>query len=95
MPGVITCGLGEGDAVGICMPGVITCVLGEGLGLVVLLLVPRLAEELVLFFATGRLGFGFAAEGLGITWPSCCGNALPPSANTSVKEQSVRNVLLL
>ncbi|MGI9067968.1 MAG: hypothetical protein ACR2HX_16400 [Pyrinomonadaceae bacterium] len=26
MPGVITCpGLGDGDAVGICMPGVITC----------------------------------------------------------------------
>ena len=33
MPGVITCGLGEGegDAVGICMPGVITCPgLGDG-----------------------------------------------------------------
>jgi hypothetical protein len=30
MPGVITCGLGDGDAVGICMPGVITCGLGDG-----------------------------------------------------------------
>ena len=31
MPGVIMCmGLGDGDAVGICIPGAITCGLGDG-----------------------------------------------------------------
>ena len=31
MPGVITCpGLGDGEAVGICIPGVITCGVGDG-----------------------------------------------------------------
>ncbi|HEX6729445.1 MAG TPA: hypothetical protein VF074_05515 [Pyrinomonadaceae bacterium] len=69
MPGVITWGLGEGDGddVGICMPGVITCGLGdgEGLGLAVLRVVVR--RVLVFFFGAARLGFGFAAPGLGIT----------------------------
>lgn len=64
MPGVITCaGLGDGDAVGICIPGVITCGLGEGvgLGLLALLLGVRLAGIAVLFFLGALLGFGFAA----------------------------------
>ena len=93
MPGVITCGLGDGDAVGICIPGVITWGLGdgEGLGLAVLLLVVGLRRVVVLFFGAARLGFGFAA-GFGITCPSCWGNALPLSANTSAKEQSARRV---
>ena len=31
MPGAITCpGLGDGEAVGICIPGVITCGVGDG-----------------------------------------------------------------
>jgi len=71
MPGVITCGLGEGDGddVGICMPGVITCGLGdgEGLGLAVLRLALLLALVGVFLFGAARLGFGFAAGGLGIT----------------------------
>ena len=113
MPGVITCGPGEGDAVGICIPGVITCrpgegdgdgmgicipgVItcglgdGEGFGFAVPWLALLLAGVVVFFFGAARLGFGFAAGGLGMTCPSCCGNALPPlSANTSAKEKSVR-----
>lgn len=68
MPGVITCGLGDGDAVGICMPGVITCGLGdgEGLGLAVLRLVLRLAR-VGFFFGAARLAFGLAAGGFGMT----------------------------
>lgn len=64
MPGVITCpGLGEGEAVGICMPGVITCGPGEGegLGLLVLLMGVRLARVAVLFFLGAAFGFGLAA----------------------------------
>jgi hypothetical protein len=82
--------------VGICIPGVITCGPGdgEGLGLAVLRLALRLARVVVFFFGAVRLGFGFAAGALGITCPSCCGNALPLSANTSAKEQSVRSVFL-
>ncbi|MGI8835728.1 MAG: hypothetical protein ACR2H4_03705 [Pyrinomonadaceae bacterium] len=83
MPGVITCpGLGDGDAVGICMPGVITCGLGEGegLGVVALLVGLRLVRGAALLFFGAAFGFGFAA-GLGITCPSCCGNTLIVSAN--------------
>lgn len=94
MPGVITCGLGEGDgdAVGICIPGVITCGLGdgEGLGLVVLLVVVRLARVVGLFLAaTFGFGFGFAAGGFGMTWPSCCGNAWPLTAKINANTPSV------
>ena len=69
MPGVITCGLGDGDAVGICIPGVITCGLGdgEGLGLTVRRVVVR--RVVVFFFGAARFGFdfGLAAGALGIT----------------------------
>jgi hypothetical protein len=97
MPGVITWGLGEGDAVGIFIPGVITCGLadGEGLGLAVVRLELFLARLVVFFFVAARFAFDFAADGLGITCPSCCGNAVPLSANTSAKEQSVRSFLQL
>lgn len=94
MPGVITCGLGDGEAVGICMPGVITCGLGEGdgLGRVVLLVGVRLRVT-VLFFLGAAFGFGFAA-GLGITCPSCCGNTLVVSANIKARALSVRSARL-
>lgn len=94
MPGVITCGVGEGEAVGICMPGVITCGLGEGegLGLVVLLVGVRLRVT-VLFFLGAAFGFGFAA-GLGMTCPSCCGNTLIVSANIKASALSVRSAIL-
>lgn len=68
MPGVITCGLGDGDAAGICIPGVITCGLGdgEGLGLAVLRVAVRRGRG-VLFFGVTRLAFGVAAFGFGMT----------------------------
>lgn len=96
MPGVITCGVGDGDAAGICMPGAITCGLGdgEGLGLATLRVVIRLARG-VLVFGVARLVFGVAAFGLGMTCPSCCGNALLLSANTSATEQNARSILLV
>lgn len=96
IPGVITCGVGDGDAPGICMPGAITCGLGdgEGLGLAPLRVVVRLARG-VLFFGVARLAFGVAAFGLGMTCPSCCGNALLVSANTSATEQNARSILLV
>ena len=96
IPGVITCGVGDGDAPGICMPGAITCGLGdgEGLGLATLRVVVRLARG-VLFFGVARLAFGVAAFGLGMTCPSCCGNALLVSANTSATEQNARSILLV
>lgn len=96
MPGVITCGLGDGDGVGVCIPGVIMCGLGdgEGLGLAVLLVPLRLGRAVVFFFGVARLGLGFEADGLGITCPSCCGKALPLIAKTSAKEQSVRSLFL-
>ena len=98
IPGVITCGVGDGDAAGICMPGAITCGLGdgEGLGLATLRVVVRLGRG-VLFFGVARLAFGVAAFGLGfgMTWPSCCGNALLLSANTSATEQNARSILLV
>ena len=96
IPGVITWGVGDGDAAGICMPGAITCGLGdgEGLGLATLRVVVRLARG-VLFFGVARLAFGVAAFGLGMTCPSCCGNALLVSANTSATEQNARSILLV
>lgn len=96
MPGVITCGLGEGDAAGICIPGVITCGLGEGEGLrlAVLRVVVRLGRG-VLFLGVARFGFDVAAFGLGMTCPSCCGNALLLSARTSATEQNARSILLV
>lgn len=96
IPGVITCGLGEGDAAGFCMSGLITCRLGvgegRGLGRAVRRVVVR--RVVVFFFGAARFGFGFAAGGLGITCPSCCGSALPLSANTSARQQSIRSGLL-
>ena len=98
MPGVITCpGLGDGDAVGICMPGVMTCGLaeGDGLGLAVLLVGVRRARGAGRFLGAARLGLalGFAA-GLGMTCPSCCGNALVVNANIKASTPSVRSVIL-
>lgn len=96
IPGVITCGVGDGDAGGICMPGAITCGLGdgEGLALATLRVVIRLARG-VLVFGVARLVFGVAAFGLGMTCPSCCGNTLLLSANTSATEQNARSILLV
>ncbi len=98
MPGVITCpGLGDGEAVGICMPGVITCGLGdgEGLGLAVLRVAVRLVRVLVLFFGVARFGVAAFGFGLGITCPSCCGSALLLSENTIAREQNARSILLV
>ena len=99
MPGVITCGLGEGDGAGICIPGAITCGLGdgEGLGLAVLRVVVGLLRVAVLFFGVARFGFGVAAFGfgLGMTCPSCCGKALLLSANISAREQNARSILFV
>ena len=95
MPGVITCpGLGDGDAVGICMPGVITCGLGEGegLGRVALRVGVRLARGAVLLFFAAAFGFGFAA-GLGMTCPSCCGNTLIVSANIKASALNVGSAI--
>lgn len=78
MPGVITCGLGD----------------GKGRGFAVLRLVLRLERVVVFFFGAARLGFGLAAGRFGITCPSCCGNALLLSAKTSAREQSVRSHFL-
>ena len=95
MPGVITCpGLGEGEAVGICMPGVITCGLGEGegLGLVALFVGVRLVRGAGLFLEAARLGFGLGfAAGLGMTCPSCCGNTLIVSANIKASALNIRS----
>lgn len=79
MPGIITCGLGEGDgdAAGICIPGVITCGLGEGEGAACGLTVVDLRVAGLRVRARVRrfgaaFGFGFAAAGfLGMTCPSC------------------------
>ncbi len=75
MPGVITCtGLGDGDAVGICMPGVITCGLsdGEDLGLLALLVGVRLVRVTVLFFLGEAFGFGLLAGFIfDMSCPSC------------------------
>ena len=78
MPGVITCGLGE----------------GEDLGLVVLLVGVRLRVTVLFFLGAALgFGFGFAA-GLGITCPSCCGNTLIVSANIKASALSVRSAIL-
>lgn len=93
MPGVITCpGLGEGDAVGICMPGVITCGgEGEGFGFTTLLAGGlRLVRVGALFFFGAALGFGF-----GMLCISCWGNPLTLTANTSASTLTIRSVLLL
>ncbi len=94
MPGAITCGAGDGDAVGICMPGVITCGLGEGegLGVVALLIGVRLGRGAALLFLGAAFGFGFAA-GLGITCPSCCGNTLIVTANIKASALNVRSAI--
>lgn len=79
MPGVITCGLGE----------------GVGLGLVVLLVGARLARGAGLFLGAARLGLGLGfAAGLGMTCPSCCGNTLMVSANIKASALSVRSAIL-
>ncbi len=97
MPGVITCGLGDGDAVGICIPGVITCGLGEGegRGLLALLGVVRLAREAVLFFLGALFGFGLLAGFIfDMSCPSCCGNTLTLTANIRTSALSVRSAIL-
>lgn len=91
----MTCpGLGDGDAVGICMPGVITCGVGdgEGLGLVGLFAGVRLLRVAVLFFGAA-FGFGLAA-GLGMVCPSCCGNTLVVSVNIKASALSGRSAIL-
>ena len=91
----MTCpGLGDGDAVGICISGVITCGVGEGegLGLDGLFLGVRLVRGAVLFFGAA-LGFGLAA-GLGMVCPSCCGNTLVVSVNSKASALSGRSAIL-
>lgn len=79
MPGVITCGAGE----------------GEGLGLVARLVGVRLARGAGLFLGAARLGFGLDfAAGLGMTCPSCCGNTLMVSASIKATALSVRSAIL-
>ncbi|MEO8434601.1 MAG: hypothetical protein ABI596_06875 [Pyrinomonadaceae bacterium] len=79
MPGVITCGLGE----------------GEGFGLVTLLMGARLGRATVLFFLGALFGFGLAAGFiLDMSCPSCCGNALTPSINTKARALTVRSAIL-
>jgi hypothetical protein len=81
---------------GLCMPGVITCGLGEaeGLGLVALLVGVRLVRVAVLFFFGAVFGFGFAARGLGMTCPSCCGHTLALSEKINASALSVRSAIL-
>jgi hypothetical protein len=94
IPGVITWpGLGDGDAGGICIPGVITGGHGEGEGFAVPRLVVCRARVVVFLFGVARFGFGVVAFGLGITCPSCCGKALPLSANTIASAQNALSVL--
>ena len=79
MPGVITCGVG----------------LGDGLGLVVLLAGVRRARVVVLFFAGRfAAGFRFAAGGFGITCPSCCGNAVLLNPNINATAHNARRRFL-
>ncbi len=100
MPGVITCaGLGEGEAVGICMPGVITCGLGEGegLGVAALFVGVRFARVAVLFFLGAGLGFGFgllAGFIFDMSCPSCCGKTLTLTANIKASALTVRSAIL-
>jgi len=97
MPGVITCpGLGDGDAVGICMPGVITWGLGdrEGFGLGALLVGVRLERTAVLFFLGALFGFGLAAGFIFDMSCPCCGNTLTLTANTRATALTVRSAIL-
>jgi hypothetical protein len=78
MPGVITCGLGEGD----------------GLGLVTLLVGVRLARLAALFFFGALFGFGLAAGFIfDMSCPSCCGKMLMVSANIKATALSVRSAM--
>jgi len=79
MPGVITCGLGE----------------GEGLGLLALLVGVRRARVAVLFFLGALFGFGLLAGFIfDMSCPSCCGNTLMVSANIKASALSVRSAIL-
>ncbi|MDQ3175688.1 MAG: hypothetical protein M3Q91_18585 [Acidobacteriota bacterium] len=79
MPGVITCGLDE----------------GEGLGLLDLLVGVRLGRVAVLFFLGALFDFGLAAGFIfDMSCPSCCGNALVVSANIKASALSVRSAIL-
>ena len=97
MPGVITCpGVGEGDAVGICMSGVITCGgLGEGEGLVMagLLVEVRRAFGRGLFLGA-VLGLAFAAGFFFMSCISCCGRPVTLSPNTKAHTTNIRSPLL-
>lgn len=66
---------------------------GEGVGLAVFRL--ELFLVLAFFFGVERFALGLAADGLGITCPSCCGNAVRLSVSTSAKAQSVRSFFQL
>jgi hypothetical protein len=78
MPGVMTCGLGEGEA----------------FGLVVLLVGVRRARGATLFLGVARFGFGFGfAAGFGMTCPSCCGNTLMLSAKVKASALNVRSAI--
>ncbi len=91
MPGVITCpGLGDGDAVGICMPGVITCPglgEGEGAGFLVLLGGVGLARGVVFFFLGAVFCFGFIFD---MSCCSCCGNPATLTVNTIANTPNTR-----
>lgn len=79
IPGVITCGLGD----------------GEGLGLLTLLVGGRLARVAALFFLGALFGFVLAAGFIfDMSWPSCCGNTLVVSANIKATALTVRSAIL-
>jgi hypothetical protein len=79
MPGVIRCGLGD----------------GEGLGLVAFFVGVRLARVAFLFFLGALFGFGFDAGFIfDMSCPSCCGNTLKVSVNIKASALSVRSVIL-
>jgi len=78
MPGVITCGLGEGVV----------------LGLVALLAGARFARTGVLFFLVAVFGFAFgllAGFILDMSCPSCCGKTLTLTANTRASALAMRS----
>ncbi|MGI8735009.1 MAG: hypothetical protein ACR2LM_17110 [Pyrinomonadaceae bacterium] len=78
MPGVITCGLGE----------------GEGFGLVALLVGVRLGRTGLFFlgvpFGFG-LAAGFIFD---MSCPSCCGNTLTLTANIRTTALNIRSAIL-
>lgn len=79
IPGVMTCGLGDGD----------------GLGVVGLLVGVRRTRGAGRLLGAARLGLGLGfAPGLGMTCPSCCGNTLMVSANIKASALSVRSAIL-